>query len=64
MKVGKADILVEWLERRRALLDQEAAMGEEVRRARAVRVGERIERLRAMADGFSLKRAANGPLVN
>lgn len=64
MKVGKADILVEWLERRRALLDQEAAMGEEARRTRAVRVGERIERLRAMADGFSLKRAANGPPMN
>lgn len=60
MTLGKADVLREWLERRRALLANEPGMASHGRRDTEERVRRRIDRLREMADGFSMMRMANG----
>ncbi|MCC6355768.1 MAG: hypothetical protein IT577_17915 [Verrucomicrobiae bacterium] len=60
MTLGKADVLREWLERRRALLVEETALLRHGRRDTEERVRRRIDRLREVAEGFSMMRAADG----
>lgn len=61
MTLGKTEVLREWLERRRALLADESGVAGYGRRDTEERVRRRIDRLRELADGFTMLRVANGP---
>lgn len=61
MTLGKTEVLREWLERRRALLAEESGVAGYGRRDTEERVRRRIDRLRELADGFTMLRVANGP---
>ncbi|HPA16432.1 MAG TPA: hypothetical protein PLU30_01700 [Verrucomicrobiae bacterium] len=63
MRLGKADVLREWLARRRALLAEECGVAADGRGTPEKRVSRRIERPRSVADGFSIMRVVNGALV-
>lgn len=60
MKVGNAEVMREWLERRRALLTQERGATDDGRGKPEKHVSRRIERLRSLAGGFSMMQTANG----
>lgn len=58
MKIGKADVLREWLQRRRALLDEGRGPSTDGRGKPEPRVSRRIERLQSLAGGFAMMQAA------